>query len=771
MKPEKLVISAFGPYADRTEIDFTKLGGQGIYLITGDTGAGKTTIFDAITFALYGEASGQVRDSAMFRSKYAAEEIETYVEFLFSWRGKSYQVIRNPEYLARKKRGTGYTVRKSDATLVYPDERQPVTKAKEVTRAVTELLGLDYRQFTQIAMIAQGDFQKLLLAGTAQRGEIFRQLFHTELYQSLQLKLKDAVKMQWKQYDELRRSISQYLNGIRYGQEAEELTEKLEEMKKSGFDGRVVEGLELLLELTEREKEFLMQLEQKEKVLEESISESEKRLQKCMQKQELESSLRLQEEQREPLLQAAGKAEEERKKNPELQRKAEELEGEIRKIRERMERILRIETLGQKAEKLGEELEKVQKKCQEHTAQKEQLQRELDRFGALEAVREKYCGQLANLQEQADRLESAKDAYGTRMKKEAALTEKMRQLQEELDNRKEMLKKMGEEIEKSGDAGEIRLSLYQKKNNLTVQLNQAERLIEAKEEQSSLQKKLEFTTGRYLKARENYLPVKEAYEREFRLFLDTQAGILAEGLKEGMACPVCGSVHHPVLAEKCSEEISKESVDQKKAAADEAEKNVRNYSAMAGSLKEQLERLKKKAEQMEKDAGYHLEDAEWVKERLQKEIRTCGEELKKAEETLVQREKLVKAEEQKKAEQLQVEQLLHEQEKKMAEAQAQKSSAREILCQILGKMEKDEKRKSDSLKDSEVQELTVSAMKRLKSCTGEISEKKSAVEQEIQRREELKKEEGRLRAIVEQEKEKTVQLQPEKKSVEERIKE
>ena len=739
MKPEKLVISAFGPYADRTEIDFTKLGGQGIYLITGDTGAGKTTIFDAITFALYGEASGQVRDSAMFRSKYAAEEIETYVEFLFSWRGKSYQVIRNPEYLARKKRGTGYTVRKSDATLVYPDERQPVTKAKEVTRAVTELLGLDYRQFTQIAMIAQGDFQKLLLAGTAQRGEIFRQLFHTELYQSLQLKLKDAVKMQWKQYDELRRSISQYLNGIRYGQEAEELTEKLEEMKKSGFDGRVVEGLELLLELTEREKEFLMQLEQKEKVLEESISESEKRLQKCMQKQELESSLRLQEEQREPLLQAAGKAEEERKKNPELQRKAEELEGEIRKIRERMERILRIETLGQKAEKLGEELEKVQKKCQEHTAQKEQLQRELDRFGALEAVREKYCGQLANLQEQADRLESAKDAYGTRMKKEAALTEKMRQLQEELDNRKEMLKKMGEEIEKSGDAGEIRLSLYQKKNNLTVQLNQAERLIEAKEEQSSLQKKLEFTTGRYLKARENYLPVKEAYEREFRLFLDTQAGILAEGLKEGMACPVCGSVHHPVLAEKCSEEISKESVDQKKAAADEAEKNVRNYSAMAGSLKEQLERLKKKAEQMEKDAGYHLEDAERVKERLQKEIRTCGEELKKAEETLVQREKLVKAEEQKKAEQLQVEQLLHEQEKKMAEAQAQKSSAREILCQILGKMEKDEKRKSDSLKDSEVQELTVSAMKRLKSCTGEISEKKSAVEQEIQRREELRR--------------------------------
>ena len=735
MKPEKLVISAFGPYAGRTEIDFTKLGGQGIYLITGDTGAGKTTIFDAITFALYGEAS--VRDSAMFRSKYAAEEIETYVEFLFSWRGKSYQVIRNPEYLARKKRGTGYTVRKSDATLVYPDERLPVTKAKEVTRAVTELLGLDYRQFTQIAMIAQGDFQKLLLAGTAQRGEIFRQLFHTELYQSLQLKLKDAVKMQWKQYDELRRSISQYLNGIRYGQEAEELMGKLNEMKKSGFEGRVVEGLELLLEVTEREKEVLTQLEQKEKVLEESISEAEKKLQKCMQKQELEFSLRLQEEQREPLLQAAGKAEEERKKNPELQRKTEELAGEIRKIQDRLKRILMIETLRQKAEKLGEELEKVQKKCQEHTAQKEKLQRELDRFGALEAVREKYCGQLANLQEQAERLESAKAAYGRRLEKEAALTEKMKQLQEELDKRKEMLKKMGEEIEKSGDAGENRLSLYQKKNNLTVQLNQADRLIEAKEEQSSLQKKLEFTTGRYLKARENYLPVKEAYEREFRLFLDTQAGILAEGLEEGMACPVCGSVHHPALAEKCGVEISKESVDQKKAAADEAEKKVRNCSAMAGSLKEQLEQLKKKAEQMEKDAGYHLEDVERVKERLQKEIRNCREEL----------------------------------EKKMAEVQAQKNGEKESLCQILMKLAENEKSESDSLKNKEIQELALWGMELLKSRMEETIEGKSAVEQKIQRREELKKEEGRLRVIVEQEKEKTVQLQAERKSVEERINE
>ena len=144
MKPLQLTMSAFGPYAGVTEIDFEKIGSQGLFLITGDTGAGKTTIFDAITFALYGEASGDVRDSAMFRSKYADEHTATYVKLTFLYKGKEYMVRRNPEYLRKKERGTGLTSQKADAELIYPDERQPVTKTKEVTKAVTELLGLDY---------------------------------------------------------------------------------------------------------------------------------------------------------------------------------------------------------------------------------------------------------------------------------------------------------------------------------------------------------------------------------------------------------------------------------------------------------------------------------------------------------------------------------------------------------------------------------------------------------------------------------------------------
>ena len=113
MKPKKLVISAFGPYAGESTIDFEKLGEHGLYLITGDTGAGKTTVFDAITFALYGEASGTVRESGMFRSKYAKAETETFVELTFSYQRKEYKIRRNPEYQTQKKRGTGFTTKKS----------------------------------------------------------------------------------------------------------------------------------------------------------------------------------------------------------------------------------------------------------------------------------------------------------------------------------------------------------------------------------------------------------------------------------------------------------------------------------------------------------------------------------------------------------------------------------------------------------------------------------------------------------------------------------
>ena len=214
MRPIKLTISAFGPYAKETEIILDELGERGLYLITGDTGAGKTTIFDAIAFALYGEASGNEREPGMLRSKYADPKTPTFVELEFFYQGQNYHIRRNPEYMRPKDRGEGMTLQRADAVLEFPDDRLPVTKAKEVTKAVTELIGLDRGQFTQIAMLAQGDFMKLLFSKTEERSKIFREIFHTRPYLAFQEKMKNASGRLQEQYEDVSKSILQYMKDI-----------------------------------------------------------------------------------------------------------------------------------------------------------------------------------------------------------------------------------------------------------------------------------------------------------------------------------------------------------------------------------------------------------------------------------------------------------------------------------------------------------------------------------------------------------------------------
>ena len=213
MRPLKLTISAFGPYAGITELEMARLEKRGLYLITGDTGAGKTTIFDAITFALYGEASGENREASMLRSKYADPETPTFVQLTFSYAGKTYSVRRSPEYERPAKRGDGMVLNKADAELLYPDGRI-VTKVRDVTAAIEEIVGVDRNQFTQIAMIAQGDFLKLLLASTDDRKKIFRQIFKTERYQLLQDKLKEEALRLSKECQTLNMSIALYIGGV-----------------------------------------------------------------------------------------------------------------------------------------------------------------------------------------------------------------------------------------------------------------------------------------------------------------------------------------------------------------------------------------------------------------------------------------------------------------------------------------------------------------------------------------------------------------------------
>ena len=181
MRPLKLTISAFASYAGRVELDMKKLGTNGIYLITGDTGSGKTTIFDAISFALFGEPSGNMRNANALRSEYAPLDTPTFVELSFHYREEIYTVKRNPVYMRKALRGEGVTQQNADATLTLPDGKL-ITGVRNVDVKIEEILGINRSQFCQIAMIAQGDFMKILHQDTASRGEILRQIFRTDNY-------------------------------------------------------------------------------------------------------------------------------------------------------------------------------------------------------------------------------------------------------------------------------------------------------------------------------------------------------------------------------------------------------------------------------------------------------------------------------------------------------------------------------------------------------------------------------------------------------------
>lgn len=253
MRPTELIISAFGPYAGEVTLDMASLGDRGLYLITGDTGAGKTTLFDAIAFALYGNASGDSRKPRMLRSKYARPDARTYVEMGFSYSGKEYRVRRNPEYMRTKQRGEGETREKPDAQLHMPDGRL-VTGDKAVTAEVEGLLGLNREQFSQIAMLAQGSFSRLLSGRTEDRGIIFREIFKTKPYQLFQEKLKDRTKGLYGRYADSRKSMEQYAGGVITEGHSEELKLRWKEVPQGSLEA-LLEVLDQLIGADEAQQQ------------------------------------------------------------------------------------------------------------------------------------------------------------------------------------------------------------------------------------------------------------------------------------------------------------------------------------------------------------------------------------------------------------------------------------------------------------------------------------------------------------------------------------
>lgn len=244
MRPLRLTISAFGPYAGKTEIDFTRFGKQGLFLITGDTGAGKTTIFDAITFALYGEPSGTSRDAGMLRSKYADPRTPTSVRMEFEYGKDVFIVERNPSYERPKERGEGMTSESANATLWIPDGNI-VCGVKNVDAEIKKILGIDREQYSQIAMIAQGDFMKILFSRTDERQDTFRKIFRTDIYLKIQEELKKEVNEIASRHRQERASLQQYIDGLTCPEEIP-LADELKKAKDKAL------GTEDILELSDR---------------------------------------------------------------------------------------------------------------------------------------------------------------------------------------------------------------------------------------------------------------------------------------------------------------------------------------------------------------------------------------------------------------------------------------------------------------------------------------------------------------------------------------
>lgn len=477
MRPTKLTISAFGPYAGEMILELDRLGDRGIYLITGDTGAGKTTIFDAITFALYGNASGENRKPRMLRSKYASAEARTFVEMEFVYNGKTYRLRRNPEYLRAKQRGEGETKERPDALLELPDGNV-ITGDRTVTARVEELVGLNREQFSQIAMLAQGSFSRLLSGRTEDRGAIFREIFRTRPYQKFQERLKDKAKGLYGAYADSVKSIGQYAGGV--------------------------------------------------------MAEDGERWQAAVESKDLEAMLDLLEEMiREDESGAAG------------------LDQDLKAVRERSGHLGQRLGEARSAAKAQEDAQRAEQELRENRPLFEEARAVFEREKGRAGEREQLIGEISRAQENlkaydehdrlaADSRACQAEAKGMEAVEAAAGNEaetlglKLQELQEELDR----LQTVGEELVAARSAAE---RLGQNRQRIAAH---ARELSEYRAEE----RKLAAAQREYQVADQARRAREAEYQELYQVFLDSQAGILAAGLKPGQPCPVCGSLEHPAPA-------------------------------------------------------------------------------------------------------------------------------------------------------------------------------------------------------------------------------
>ena len=525
MRPLKITMSAFGPYAGEVTLDMQKLGKSGIYLITGDTGAGKTTIFDAISYALYGEASGNYRENTTLRSKYASADTPTFVELEFEYNNEIYKINRNPEYPRPNKRGEGFTKQRAEAKIFMPDN-SVITNIKEVTAKVEEIIGINKNQFSQIAMIAQGDFRKLLNCETNERSKIFRKIFKTEPYHNIEIKLSSLFNELKRNREKEKSGIEQYINQLKCN-ENDTLSLELERAKSG--DVLIEDVIKLAGEIINKDT---LEYTKTQKNIESINEEIEK----------INSNIKLYENQeatKKAYAEASTKFEELKTKRNDCEKAYKSAEAQ----RERLDDLTRkINLINSKMPKY-DELKSLENSISERTQSFEKSN------NLLKLKQQEITLLEKEIDEKSKALEEVKGAD--------LLAQKLNVQKEEINKKAEALKELKTEIDR------------------------------CKTEQKNLKNAQSFAKS----ALDEYGALENEYNQIYIAFFNEQAGIIADELKDGEPCPVCGSTSHPNLAIKSENAPSQADVESAQNLVKKAQEKADKARDTASALKSRFDEI------------------------------------------------------------------------------------------------------------------------------------------------------------------------------------
>lgn len=601
MRPIKLTMAAFGPYKDEISIDFESISNGGLYLISGPTGSGKTTIFDAITFALYGQASGSERSVSSFRSDFADESQKTFVTLEFELHDQIYSITRTPGYRLLSKK----TPRQPTAILTLPDHNV-IDGISEVNRKVIELLGIDANQFKQIAMIAQGEFTKLIYANSKDREEVLRRIFHTENIVAFESLLKEKTKAKQDEYNSLQTT---FLTKLQMLQLQNISGDQLKNGYYIGLFDEIETEMDLEKQIVKDKYQEVEKLAKEENALQKSYLQKEAQNKKIHSWKEISNKyhkLMQQETEMERLKQDILKlkqAQRIQKEYLDYQSKKEALSNKEKDIKD-----LKIEL-----EKLNHDFDKQKKQFLTLDKQKETLNQMYLDLNQMKLTLDKQ------------------DEYARYKKQYTKLQQELSNYQKEKSEKEQNLtitkQKTKHNEEQCAKLADMKLK-FQKTEQLFQETT--ERIVEIHELSDDFQQLFHEQDLHYQLAKQyqdkkgTYENVRDYCKNQEDRYKEEQAGILALDLKEGMACPVCGSTSHPHLATIGQDVLSLEQLQELQEKVEHLQQKVEvDYQSVLQQQKKITElettiHLKQKNLKIEEELSKELITSLLYKEELSK---------------------------------------------------------------------------------------------------------------------------------------------------------